>query len=190
MSWTKNKVIKIINTGQHLPKGDIGTEMRFYADSERFVNDHVKMQSIKDKVVIYGGTAVNALLKPIYKRNTSDIDVYSPTPKKHAIDLEKSIDEYMKHDISHVEEVSFTNDKGISGKMYRVALNSFSTLADYNKKPSNLKVVKKNGVLYEDLGSAKKKYEKMLREDNETRIVKANQDLDRIGLHEYWKKIF
>lgn len=190
MSWVKNKEVRIINTGANLPKGDLQTELRFLGESDRFVENQVRMQSIKDKVVIYGGSAVNAIVNPFYKRNTSDMDVYSNTPKKHAIMLEKSIDRHMKHDISHVEEVSFTNDKGKNGLMYRVCLNSLSNLADYNKKPKNLKVIKKNGVLYENLDSAKQKYYKMLNEDNETRIVKANQDLDRIALHEYWKKIF
>ena len=95
----------------------------------------------------------------------------------------------MGANISHVEQVSYERD-GIKGKMYRVALKNFDTVADYNPLKPGVKTVTINGVKYEDLDSAEKKYMKMINKDETKRLVNANQDLNRISLFRYWKKIY
>lgn len=192
MSWSKKESdIRIIDNNKHLPRTSLESELRFLQESERFVENHVRMQSRRDGVVIYGSTAVNAIVGPMFSRRTSDVDAYSHTPRKHAIGLENAIDNYAKVNISHTEEIPFVNEKGLSGKMYRVALKSFDTLADYNKMPKNIKTVNIKGVRFESLGNAELKYLKMIDEDETKRIVNAKQDLLRIHLFKYnMKKIF
>lgn len=190
MSWTKKEKVKIINSGGHLPEGTIESELRFLADSERFVGEQVRMQSIKDGAVIYGAQAVNAIVGPMHSRPTSDYDVYSAIPKDHAIQLEKAIDTKAKADIAHVEEVGFINEKGKSGKMYRVGLKNFNTVADYNKLPKNIKVVNIKGVKYEALDRAEKKYVKMINDGETKRLINANEDLTRIHLFKHTRRLF
>lgn len=191
MSWIKNKKnIRILNTGGNLPEPSVEQELRFLADSDRFVGETIRMQSKKEGVVIYGAQAVNAIVGPVFSRPTNDYDVYSNSPKRHAIQLEKTIDKHTKSDMAFVEEVPFTNEKGKKGLMYRVGLKHFDTLADYNKKPVNLKTIKIRGVLYEHLDLAKKKYLKMINADETKRLINANQDLDRIWLYEYNKRMW
>ena len=105
------------------------------------------------------------------------------------MELEKKIDNHAGVNIAHVEQVSYDRD-GQKGKMYRVALKNFNNVADYNSKPHGVKVVKINGVSYESLGNAEKKYVKMINENDTKRLVNANQDLNRIFLFRYWKKIY
>lgn len=190
MSWLKkDEDIKIIDTGKHLPDS-LECELRFMQESERFVENHIRMQSKKDGVVIYGSSAVNSIVGPSFSRRTSDVDVFSRTPRKHAIGLERAIDNYAKANISQVEEIPFITEKGKTNRMYRVALKRFNTLADYNKMPKYIKTVIIDGVRFEKLGPAEKKYLKMIDEDETKRIVNAKQDLQRIHLFKYYRRLF
>jgi hypothetical protein len=186
----KKQSVKILNTGAELGEATIEEELRFLSESERFTGKIVRSQSVKDKVVIYGAQAVNALVGPMHTRPTNDFDVYSHTPKKHSIHLERSIDNHVKADVSHVEEVTFKGPDGKLGRMYRVKLKNFDTVADYNKMPSSVKFIVKNGVRYENLRSAEKKYNSMIAQGETKRLINANADLDRIHLHKFNRGLF
>lgn len=188
MSWLKQKEPKIIDHNTNLPKPTVEEELRFLADSERFTENFIKNQSRKEKIIIYGATAVNQIVGPYYARKTSDIDVYSKNPLKHITQLENAIDHHTQRNISHIEEHEYTDEKGKTGKIRRLRLKNFNTIADYNKTPSNIKTVTKDGIKYETLDNAEKKYIHMINTNETKRIVNAHQDLDRIYMSRYYKK--
>jgi len=189
MFGRKDKNVVIINSGGHLPEVTIEQELRFLSERDRFVKLEIENQARNTGNIIYGGKAVNALVGPMYERPTVDFDIQSKHPKKHAMQLERIIDNHVGADISHIEMVSYDRD-GSKGKMYRVALKNFDTIADYNLMPKNSSFVTKDGIRYEPLEAAVKKYLTMIQTDETKRLPNANQDLDRIGLYKYWKKIF
>lgn len=185
----KNENVKIINTGNNLPDATIEQEMRFLSERERFIKNIVENQARNTGNIIYGAQAVNAIVGTNFSRPTTDFDIMSKTPKKHAIEIEKKIDNHVGADIAHVKQVNYERD-GNKGKMYRVALKNWDNIADYNILNKKIKTIKINGVNYEHLDLAEKKYIKMIRENDTKRIINANQDLNRINMFNYWKKIF
>ena len=185
----KEQNIKIINTGEHLPSPTIEQELRFMGERDRFIKNTIENQARDTGNIIYGGQAVNAIVGPSFSRPTSDFDIFSHKPKGHAVEIEKKIDNFVGADIAHVKQVGYER-AGIKGKMYRVSLKNWDNIADFNRMPKNMKAVVINGVKYESLDMAEKKYLKMIREDDTKRLVHANQDIDRIAMFKYWKKIF
>jgi hypothetical protein len=132
---------------------------------------------------------VNKQVKPEFRRDTSDYDIYSKQPRKHALELEQSIDNHVNADIAHVKQVGYERDSE-KGKMYRVELKNFDNIADYNPTPSGMKCIIIDGIRYQRLGDANKKYLKMIKDEYMERLPKATQDLDRIHLDKYWRKVF
>lgn len=186
----KKRDIKIINTGSHLPEATVEQEMRFLGEQDRFLKTTVLKQVKRTGDVIYGRQAVNAQVGFNFSRPTSDFDIYSHKPRSRAVELEKSIDNHVGADISHVEQVNYERDKK-KGKMFRVALKNYPSLADYNPMPKDVQVKKIRGINYETLGYAEKKYMKMI--DNRERMINATQDLNSIKLFRYFgfgKKMF
>ncbi len=179
----------IINTGDNLPEATTAQEMRFLSEKNRFLKLNIEAQVKKNKDVIYGAQAVNAIVGPGFSRPTSDYDIFSHDPKRRAIELEKTIDNHVGADIAHVRQVSYERN-GQLGKMFRVELKNWSGIADFNPMPSGLKTVTVNGVKYENLGRAEQKYNKMLNDNETKRVINAHADLGRIALFKYWRKVF
>lgn len=185
----KKENIIIIDTGQNLPAPSVEQEMRFMSERNRFLKVNIEKQTKQKNNIIYGCQAVNALVDKNYKRPTTDYDIYSHKPKNDAIELEKTIDNHVGANIAQVEQVNYDRD-GVKGKMYRVALKNWDTVADYNPMPNKVSITKKHGINYESLKKAENKYIKMIKEKDFKRIINANQDLDRISLNNYWRKVF
>lgn len=189
--WFKkhDKNMKIIDTGTNLPEASIEQEIHFLSEKDRFLTDTIRMQSHKTGNIIYGCQSVNAQVKPEFQRQTNDFDIYSKKPRHDAIDLEKKIDNHVKANIAQVKQVNYERE-GTHGKMYRVELKNFDNLADYNKIPQHVNIVKIKGVKYMTLGDSQKKYMKMINDEYIERLPNATQDLTRIYLNNYWRKVF
>jgi len=187
--FKKKTEVEIIDTGNHLPPVTMEQEIRFLSEQDRFIKIEVEKQTRRTGNIIYGAQSVNKQVGPWYSRPTSDFDIMSSSPRSHAVELEKKIDNHVNANIAHVEQVSYDRD-GQKGKMYRVALKNFNPLIDYNPKPKNVPFVMINGIKYEKLNRQEKKCMKMINEGDTKRIINANQDLNRIHLFKYWKKIF
>ena len=179
----KKKKGIIINTGQHLGKANMTHSLSFMMNRQRIVPPFVKRQSRKTGNIIYGCSAVNALVGKGLERPTYDFDIYSKMPKKHALQLEKHIDRSVGADLAYVEGVSYS-DKSMKGTLWRVMTRPWGTPeADYNKRKKGITFTKRKGVKYETLGAAERKYKKMLATGEGKRFLNANQDLGRIALH-------
>jgi len=191
MSWLKRKEnVKIIDTGKHLPKTTIDAELRFRMESDRFVRNHILMDAKKDGIIVYGAQAVNEQVGVMHSRPTFDWDVHSPKPIHSGVKLEKAIDNHAQANISHTEVITFTDEKSKTKKMSRVRLKGFDTVADFTPMPKKIKTTIINGVNFETLENAEKKYNKMIFEGETKRLINANEDLTRIHLYKYNKKMW
>lgn len=188
--FKKEKNVKIIDTGTNLPEVTIEQELRFISEKDRFISNNIKTQSHRTGNIIYGCQSVNAQVKPEFRRQTTDYDIYSKKPKHDAIELEQKIDRHVNANIAQVRQVSYERE-GKKGKMYRVELKNFDNLADYNKMPKEkIKTVKIGGVKYMALGESEKKYMKIIDDNYVERLPNATNDLQRIQLDRFWRKVF
>ena len=178
---------RVINTGTNLPKASMSDYFELRQERGKAVVKPILKQSRKDKTVLYGAFAVNKLLGQNYERGTYDLDVYSRTPKQHAIEIEKSIDQTVNADLAYVEQTEYPSG-GDWKKLYRVKLKNDVTEADFNSMPKDIKYTEKKGVRYESLERAEKKYKRMLKKPELGRGFNANIDLGRIESYKRFKK--
>jgi hypothetical protein len=169
------KKAKIINTGNHLKDASRIERLGFIANQKKIVTPKIHQQSKRDKAIIYGGEALNALLPRGMHRPSSDFDIMSKKQLKHAVELEKHIDTRMNRDTVHVKQLPHPTGRG---RLYRVGVtNEDFTVADYSPMRKT-KIVIKKGVRYESLGEAERKYNRMI--ETGDRFVKPSTDLGRI----------
>jgi len=186
---TKKKPQKqVINTGTHLPEPSMSDYFELRQNRGKIVIKPILYQAKRDGNVLYGAFAVNQLVDKQSQRDTYDIDVYSKMPKKHAIELEKNIDRSVNADLAYVEQSEYPQGKKWK-KIYRVKTKMNNVVeADYNTMPTDIKWVKRNGIKYETLERAEKKYDKMLKHPELGRGFNANMDMGRIKLYKRFKR--
>jgi len=179
---------RVINTGTHLPKASMSDYFELRQKRGKAVVNPILHQAKRDKNVIYGAFAVNQLVDKQSQRDTYDIDVYSTNPKKHAIEIEKNIDRSVNADLAYVEQTAYEKN-GRWHRIYRVKTRPHEVVeADFNIMPKDVSFTTKNGVRYETLGKAEKKYDKMLKQPELGRGFNANIDLGRIKQYKRFKK--
>ena len=172
----------IFNTGSNLPKAKYGDQFELWNRRDKLVEKPILNQSRRDGTVLYGAYAVNKLVGKHNERNTYDFDVYSSTPKHHAIEIEQSIDHGVNADLAYVEQTSYTMGKK-EKPLFRVKTRMNDRVeADFNTMPTGIRFVKRSGVRYETLGRAEKKYDRMLSHPETGRGFNATIDKARIRM--------
>ena len=180
--------MKIIDNNKKLRKAGIGDWLKLQGNRDRLVKKPVERLSRKHGDVIYGRHAVNKLLGPGYHRDTYDYDVYSKNPRSHAVMVENRIDRGTKSNLAYVEPARI-DMYGKTKTVYRVKVRPYDTgEVDFNRMPSDVRYVKKNGVRYETIGKAHKKYSKMIDTGQTHRMPKAFWDKADIDNHRFFKK--
>jgi len=176
---------RIYNTGRHLPKPKISDWFELQSKRNQLVTKPIMQQSRRDKTIIYGGHALNRLMGRGFKRDTYDYDIYSSHPLKHALEIEQSIDRGTNSDLAFVER-TFYPDRGTNKILHRVKIRLNDTVeADFNRIPLGIRVVKRNGVLYEGLKDAESKYKRM----NKQGVGRTGfGEIDRIRTYKLLKK--
>jgi len=151
----------VFNTGKNLPKARYNDYLELREKRDNLVKHPIMKQSRRDGSVIYGAHALNRLLGRGYQRSTYDYDVYSKTSKRHATEIEQSIDRGTNSDLAFVEKTFYPHGKKMR-PLYRVKLRDDTVEADFNSMPSDISfVTRDNGVRYETLKRARDKYKRM-----------------------------
>jgi len=177
------KKARIFNTGIHLGRPSKIKQLNFLSRKDNIILPKLKQQSRKDKSIFYGSYAVNAQLPQAFHRPHSDFDIFSRKQRIHAMQVEQHIDRTTNSDMVHVKQLPHPIGRG---KLYRVEMrDEETTLVDFSPMKKT-KTVTKNGVIYETIPEAKKKYRRMLRTGD--RFVKPTTDLSRIEEHETIKR--
>ena len=161
----------IIDTGRNLPRARMGDFFELLHNRKKLVVKPVKNLSHNKGDVIYGRHAVNKLTG--VRRETYDFDVYSSHSKHHAIKIERSIDRGTNSNLAYVEPMVYTMD-GKNKRVWRVKTRPHGNVeCDYQSKPKGLRYTKINGVRYETLNRADKKYSKMIKNNDIHRFPNA-----------------
>lgn len=179
---------KKINTGRHLPRATYGDQFELWGKRERLVEKPILIQSRRDGTILYGAFAVNKQVHPTLRRSTYDFDVKSHMPRRHAIEIERSIDCGVNADLMFVEKTSYPQ-RGRNQPLYRVKshLNDMVE-ADYSRKPHGMRFVVIDGVRYETLGAAQRKNRVMIRNPGMGRGFHGVIDDARIRLNGFIRK--
>jgi len=175
---------RIFNTGMHLGKPSRIKQLSFLSRKDSIILPKLKQQSRKDKTIFYGSYAVNAQLPRAFHRPHGDFDIFSRKQRTHAIQVEQHIDRSTNSDMVHVKQLPHPLGRGM--QLYRVEMRSDDTaLVDFSPM-KRTKTIVKNGVRFETIPEAKKKYRRMLRTGD--RFVKPTTDLARIEEYETVKR--
>lgn len=181
---------RVFNTGGHLPKPNQQQQFEIVHNWDAVVPPIVLQHTRETGNIIYGSRAVNALVGSDFSRPTHDFDIFSPMPKRHAVQVEQRIDRHMGCDIAYVERNHYL-DGGKWKPLFRVVTRPVGDPdVDYNKKPRKMGFVVKNGVRYEPLPVAKKKYGRMIQGDDLKRFYQGHIDLNRILDAEAFNRVF
>lgn len=171
----------IIDTGKHLPKSTHSDVLELKDKRKSLVLNPIFKQSRQDGTVLYGRHALNMIMGKGFHRETYDFDVYSKTPKEHAVEIEQSIDRGTNSNLAYVKQTHYMKG-GKQMPLYRVKIRPYdSNEADFNKMPKGIKFIKKKGVRLETLGRAKKKYEGMIKRGETHRMPNAIFDLNDVN---------
>ncbi len=177
--------MKIIDTGKKLPKARFSDLFELWENRKKLVVKPIMNQSRRAGTVIYGRHAVNKLLGRGYHRDTYDYDIYSGMPRSHALQLEQSIDRGTNSNLAFIQPKKIVIN-GKSKTVYRVKTRPHETTeADYSHKPKKLSFIVKNGVRYESLERADRKYSKMIKHGEVHRFPNAffdKHDIDTFRL--------
>lgn len=141
----------------------------------------IKEKIRHDKDIVYGARAMNAQLPIPYQRHTQDYDVFSTTPQKRAIELERSLDKHSGGNYFYVKpamhpgtfkvmDIGFDNKKG--------TYDDFG-VADYTKPNRKIKAVKRNGIRYASLSERAKDARKSLSDP----MFSFRHEKDRMDLY-------
>jgi len=179
-------MVKIVDTGKKLPKARIADLFELWENRKKLVVKPVHDLSRNHGDVIYGRHAVNHLTG--VTRGTYDFDVYSSHSKKHAIRIEQSIDTGTDSNLAYVEPMTYVKD-GKTKRVWRVRTRPHGQVeCDYQVKPRGLRYKSINGVRYETLDRAEKKYGKMIRQGDMHRFPNAFFDYGDVKDHRNIKK--
>ncbi len=135
------------------------------------------------KEIIFGAKASNKQLPLFLNVRTRDFDIYSSTPKKDALELERALDKDFGGNFFRTEAAEH---KGTFKVISNITGN---TRADFSKKPKNVPFKVINGKKYVTLDYIKSSIRKTLRDPiAEFRHVKEKDRLKRILLKEKLKR--
>ena len=176
--------MRIIDTGRNRPKARFWDLFELQSNRKKLVQKPIIRQSRRDKTVLHGRFAVNQLLGRGYHRDTYDFDVFSPMPKAHALEIERSIDRGTDSNLAFVEQTRYKQGK----PLFRVRTRFNTVESDFVHIPKNVDFVVRDGVRYESLNSARGKYKGMIDRGDVHRFPNAFFDLNDVETYNLIKK--
>jgi len=143
----------------------------------------VVRRTIGNKEIIYGARALNKRFPPHLDRHTTDFDVFSPTPKKDAIQTEKALDKHFGGDYFEVKPAQHPGTFKVVSKINEEGY------ADYTKPEEKIPSEKIGGKRYVKLSYVKQHIKKTLKDpEAKYRHAKDRDALNRIQIYEKIKK--
>ena len=145
----------------------------------------IEKQVKKGNKIIYGSKAMNAQIHPFTRRYSPDYDIYTNTPRKDAIELDKKLDKLLGGNYFYPKPAQHegtwkVKHKGLDG----VPSADDIGIADFSK--GTAPNVKKKGMRYEKLSNIIKSKKKILKDpESEYRHDKDRGDLRRIKLKQH-----
>jgi len=135
------------------------------------------------KEVIYGARALNKRFPPFLDKHTTDFDIFSPTPKKDAMETERALDKSFGGDYFKVEAAKHPGTYKVKSKINKEGY------VDYTKPDEEIPSDKIGKHRYVKLDYVKKHIKKTLKDpEAKFRHDKDKDALNRIEVYEKLKK--
>ena len=133
--------------------------------------------------IIHGSRVLNKRFPQYLEKETTDYDLYSKTPKKDAVEVEKALDKRFGFN-------AFRTETAIHKSTWKVRSNvTGEGVADYTKPERKIPYDVINGKKYVKLGFVKKHILKTLKDPSASfRHEKDRDALNRIKIFEKTKK--
>ena len=153
-------------------RNNIFNLLNFY--NKRFVIEPTILDQVrKDKNIIHGERALNRHLPSFLDVHTEDYDVFSQTPRKSAIKLEKELDRKFGGDFFVVRPARHKGTFKVKSKI------TDRTVADFTKPKKEIPFTTSfDGINYRKLESIKEKVEMLLKD--ETKKFRRKKDLEAL----------
>lgn len=142
----------------------------------------IKKQVKKDKNIIYGANALRHQMG-FFARNTSDYDIFTKTPRKSAVKLQRKLDQQVGEDLYYNKPALHpgTHKVYYKGQDKRKGTDDDVHLVDFSKPDRKHKIVIINGIRYVKIEETLKDKRKSLRDKTQQfRWKKDQEDVDRI----------
>ena len=140
--------------------------------------------------VLHGSQSLKRLLTK-YSRDPGDFDMFSPTEKSRAQQIERAIDRKVGADVVETRYVPIpkvslgADDPSSSKELYRVTSPELGEVVDIMERPKKLKTVSQGGITHESLDEAYKKAQKR----KSLQPIQAYKALsDMRDIEEYWAR--
>ena len=139
--------------------------------------------SVTDKnEIIYGARALNKQLPSYLNKPTEDYDIFSPTPKKDAMQTEKALDNHFGGDYFYVEPAKHEGTWKVKSKINKEGY------VDYTKPENKIPFRMIGGKKYVKLDYVKAHIKKTLKDkEAKYRHDKDRDALNRIRVYENLK---
>lgn len=134
--------------------------------------------------VIHGARATNVQLPTYLRKKTKDYDIFTPKPKKSAVEMAKKLNKAVGS--SRYEVV-----KGKHKGTYKIKAKEGKTIIDYTQLKGKPKTKKIYGIEYHDIKAIKRKVKRLIKKpETEFRREKDISTLQRIQEIERIERIF
>lgn len=154
-------------------------KLSFYKDKNRKANKIIKRHATKKKHTIYGARALNQIFPPVLDKPTEDWDIFSPTPKKSALRVEKKLDRAYGGNFFEVEPAKHKGTFKVRSIVTRRGI------ADFTKPDMKIPHTVIKGTRYIDIQFVKTHIKKTLKDkESAFRWEKDRESLQRIELYE------
>lgn len=154
--------------------------MNIFYSKDNIIENQVK----KDKNIIYGARSIKKRLG-WFGRETSDYDIYSNSPRRSAVKLERKLDKGVKANL-------FYSKPAMHKGTYKVMSSGFDRkrgteddygIADFTKPKGRIRTTTIQGIRYDLLSEERKNKIKSLKDKKmQFRHEKDKNDLQRINI--------
>ena len=145
--------------------------------------DKVILSKTGKKEIIYGARAMNKRFPPFLDRQTTDFDIFTPTPKKDAQETERALDKSFGGNYFYVEPAKHPGTYKVKSRINKEGY------ADYTKPDKEIPSEKVGKHRYVKLSYVKKHIKKTLKgPEAKYRHDKDRDALNRIIIYERLRK--
>jgi len=156
-----------------------------------FKENEIKAQARRNNEILRGARAMNAQLSiGLLERGTEDYDLFSKTPRKSALELERELDRKAGGDFHYVKPLAHIGTFRVMdrGNDLQSSHDDFG-IVDYTKEPKKTKVIVINGLKHSHISERIKDAKQNLADPFAVhRHSKARGDLERIKVSNMFRK--
>jgi len=153
----------------------------------------IREQAIRNNEIMRGARAMNKQLAyGFLERGTSDFDLFSKTPRKSALELERELDKLSGGDFYYVKPAKHKGTFRVMDKGNDLeSEHDDIVIADYTKQPKKVKIIDIGGLSHVHISERIKDIKTtLLNPEAAHRHFKDRSDLERIKISKTFRRRF